>query len=342
MSIVKSALRLPPFLTEPDRIDSNLRRKVTLGEFCALLFCATMIGISIWLHSLGRTVLTDYINYTSSTLDNLQSYYYGFWLMPLINLFHLLPLYVGYAIWGCLNVAGVWFASRVFGGRTVLALLVYQMLYTLYYGQISGLIAGALGFAWWAYTHKKWDLAGLGFLIAAAKYQSGLVVGGLLWLMAPATWRNRLRTLVVPVAGVILSIILYPGWPIKVWEHMQANPPNDFASVSLWRWIGPAALLLILPALFIPMDWRKRLVALLAASTLALPYFQQADLLVLYAFPIGFYPILGNLGFLYYWYQWDALQWLALVPLAIYLGVLLPELVKLFRRRPAPVSEVKS
>jgi hypothetical protein len=81
------------------------------------------------------------------------------------------------------------------------------------------------------------------------------------------------------------------------------------------------------------MDWRQRFLAASAACALGLPYFQQADLVNLLVFPIGWLPLLGNLGFLYYWFQWDALKILTLVPLVIYLVIVVPAGVQMIRNR---------
>ena len=69
-----------------------------------------------------------------------------------------------------------------------------------------------------------------------------------------------------------------------------------------------------------------------------MPYFQQADLLVLYALPVGAFPALGNLGFFYPWFQWGALKLMAVVPLAIYLVIFFPALTERLRN-PAAASK---
>jgi hypothetical protein len=319
------AFRVSAIVCDPDEMKANLRKKVSPGELCAILLSLFTIGITLWIYRLGAFTPFDYSNYTRSTLTELHNFYYGFWLMPFFALLRLLPFEVGYVLWGLINVAGVWFAARVFNGKAAWAMLVYQLLYMLFYGQISGVIAGALGLAWYGAVQRKWDLAGLGFLIAGAKPQSGLLFGGLLWLLAPFQWRERLRMLIVPVAGVALSFVLYPGWLGNILAQMRAEMPNDFGSIALWRWIGPFGLLLLLPPLLAKIAWQKRFLALICALTLALPYYQQADLLILFAFPVGGFATLGNLGFFYPLLQWDALKLLAIAPLAIYLAILLPE-----------------
>jgi len=328
----KDTFRISSLVTDQDEMDRNLRKKLTKGEFAALLIGLSIIGITVWLHQSGYIVLIDYIYFTNSASNTLDHYFMGFWIMPVFYFLRLLPVPVGYILWGILNLAGVWFASRVIRANATWALLVYQLIYMLFYGQISGFIAGGLGVAWYGLIHRKWDLAGFGFLVAGAKPQTGLMAGGLLWFLVPLTWRLKLRMLFVPLIGVVLSLVIYPGWPFLILDEWHRIQPNDFASITFWRWIGPAGLLLLLPPLLLILSWHRRFIALVCACTLALPYFQQADLLILYVLPVGAFPVLGNLGFLYPWVQWDALKVIAVVPLTIYMVILIPAFTALLRR----------
>ncbi len=326
------AFSIASLVTDPDEMNRNLRKKPGVAEFIALLIGLAAIAITAWLYQKGYIVLIDYLYFTHSAGGALDHYFMGFWIMPVFDLLRLLPVAVGYMLWGLLNLAGVWFAARVIRGDAAWPLLVYQLLYMLFYGQISGFIAGGLGLAWYGLVQRKWDLAGLGFLLAGAKPQTGLMAGGLLWLLAPHTWKQRLRVLFVPLLGVLLSLLVYPGWPQRIVEEWRIIQPNDFASITFWRWIGPAGLLLLVPPLLLRLPWQRRYIALVCACTLAFPYFQQADLLILYVLPVGAFPVLGNLGFLYPWYQWSVLKLMAVVPLAVYLVICIPALP---RRSPA-------
>ena len=93
-------------------------------------------------------------------------------------------------------------------------------------------------------------------------------------------------------------MIVYPGWPLEVYNLLLNNPPNDRGSISLWRWFGAWSLLLWVPPLVLRLSPERRTLALVAASTLAIPYFQSNDLLWLLVMPIGWIGLLGNLGYL--------------------------------------------
>ena len=69
---------------------------------------------------------------------------------------------------------GIWFAVRVFGGKSPLALLSYQMLFVCFYGQIAGVIVAGLALLWWSLERKRWLLAGIGAALALIKWQMGL------------------------------------------------------------------------------------------------------------------------------------------------------------------------
>jgi hypothetical protein len=48
------------------------------------------------------------------------------------------------------------------------------------------------------------------------------------------------------------------------------------------------------------------------------PYFQQTDLLLLFAFPVGWLPLLGDVGILYKPVGWWMMPVLAIIPLIAY------------------------
>jgi hypothetical protein len=124
--------------------------------------------------------------------------------------------------------------------------------------------------------------------------------------------------LVLPVIVGITSLIVYPLWFLDVLNNIRNNYPIDYASVSLWRWIGAFALVLWIPPLFMRLPRERRIIAIGAAAALALPYYQQADLPALYVLPIGWLPLLGNFGYLYPIVGWISLQLLWFVPLFAY------------------------
>lgn len=312
-------------------LDARLRARPTLGEVFALALAVGMMGIFLW----HPTVVNydpyfDYQTLVMAARGNFQFYFYGYWLVPIFALLDVLPLPVGYAIWCGLGLAGIFFAARVFGGNTALAVASYQMFYSLFLGQSAGVIVGGLALCWWGLIHRRWHIAGWGLALAGAKYQLGLTGGLILLGLADIGWRDRLRVLIVPTLVVLISLVVYPLWPLEALTNLQTYPPWNQGSIALWRWIGPWALLFWLPPLLLPLPRERRFMALAAASALGLPYFQQTDLLFLFTLPVGWPILLGNLGYFFAVYQWVALQALAIVPLVIYTLTLGPAFVAWF------------
>lgn len=324
---------------DSQQMKERLRRRLTPGELFALALAFGMVGIFIRLQPNLSFAYLDFRIYLEAARGNFSYqglyYYYGYWMLPVFAVLSRLPLDLAYALWSILNILGVFFAVRVFGGKAFAALASYQMFYSLIYGNIAGLIVGGLALCWWGSANRKWHVAGLGIALASAKFQTGLTGALFLLLMADITWKDRLRVMTVPVLIWLASLVVYPGWLLHLTNNLIAHPPNDLASISLWRWLGPWALLLWLPPLLLRLEPGRRLIALAAAMGLALPYFQQTDLLFLLAMPIGWIGLLGNLGYFMGVYGWVALQMLAILPLTVYVLSLLPAFVRLFRANPS-------
>jgi hypothetical protein len=172
----------------------------------------------------------------------------------------------------------LWLALRIFGGNVPVALLSYQSFYCLFYGQIVGLLAGALALLWWSLVAKRVWLAGVMLALACTKVQLGVPMGLTLLLLANVTWLGRLKALLVAGLVALVSILLYPSFLVDVYYAALATPPNNLGSVSLWRYVGAAALSL----------------------------------------PVGWLGLLGNVGYAMVFIGWRALPLLVIVPLVAY------------------------
>lgn len=310
----------PLFDLAPERMDARLRARFGKWEFFALVLAiAFTLGFAYMDMAFDYGGFNDYREFMSATQGEYGGFFYGFWIMPVLQALNLLPIHLGYVLWGVLNIAGVWYAARVFGGNVTLTLVSYQMLYVVFYGNIAGIVVGALALMWWALHHRRYGLAGFAFLIAAAKFQLGVPLGLVMLALVDMTWRNRLIVVIVPVVGALLSLLLYPNWPLDLYKWSQRVPPNTAGSISLWRWIGPLALILWIPPLALKMPTGHRLVAIAATLALASPYFQQTDLVALYALPTGWIPLLGNLGYVFIGFEWAGFAVLTIIPVILYI-----------------------
>lgn len=315
-------------------IQSQLIRRPSLTEVFSFTFGIAMASIFIWLHRLGLVVLYDFENYLKAANSNYANYYYGYWILPIFLLLSKLPFYFSYLIWVTINLLGVFFAARSLGGKPALVMITYQMLYGIYYGQIIGVIAGGLGLMWLGLIERKWWIAGLGLLLAGAKLQSGLIIALMILLFANTPWKEKIKVIIFSGLFVVLSLALYPGWPLDLYLTIVSNPANADGSISLWRWFGPYALLLLIPPLIIRTSKENRFLMVLSAIPLSIPYFQQADLITLMVFPIGWLATFaGNISFSYIFLGYTGLQMSFIVPLGLYLYAIFSELVKYLRNK---------
>lgn len=317
------------FTPNPAVINRRLKRPLSLMEFFGVLLALAMIILYSGFKSYPN-IFVDYDIFIDTANNIFDYYYYAYWLLPVFELFSIIPTPVGILIWNTLNILGIWFAARVFGGRGGLTLITYQMLYVLYVGQIVGFVVGCLAFFWWSMANKHYYLAGLGLIIAAGKFQLGGLGGLFLWFLADNLWQDKIRSLVVPMLVAAASLIIYPLWPLVLFEHIQNTSPNNWGSITLWHWVGTWGLLLYFPPLFLPVSREKRLILLVTATALALPYFQHTDLLFLFTLPIGWFTMMGIAGYGLPFWGWAGIQnTVPLLLLLLYAYILLPEINRL-------------
>ncbi len=320
---------------EPNLLKQRLLKRLSLGEFIALAICFIFPIGTIFLGyvNIGGQAAYDFQHYLNTANGDFSFYYYAYWFLPVWQFLSLLPLEVSYTLWTWFTTLAIFAASRVFGGNPTVNLITYTMLAILYFGQFVGVIVGGLALMWWGLSNKKWNLAGFGFLLAASKYHTGLIPAITLLLCFETAWSNRLRTLIVPLAIGLLSLIIYPLWPLDVLNTYQLNPANDWGSVTLWKQIGAFSLLLWLPTLLIKMPWQNRIFAVISTLPLAIPYYQMADLMIMFIFPIGWLPILSNVGLLFPWLGYRAVELTAIIPIIVYASTIGAALITNFENR---------
>ncbi len=319
------------FTTDPTIINNRIKSRLSRGEFLGLTVSLSMLVVIFIIASYPNVFpFVDYNIFVNASHGNAIYYYYAYWLLPIFKALDWLPTPAGIIIWDLLNIAGIWFAARVFGGRGGLALISYQMLYTIFVGQIAGIVVGCLALLWWGLANQKWHWAGFGLAIAAAKYQLGGLSGLFLLIMAAPHWQKKWRVFIVPTLVAIGSLIIYPMWIVEEFHRIQTVPPNDWGSITLWRWIGAWGLLLFLPPLLMSLSKEKRFIGLLTASALALPYFQHTDLLLLFTLPIDWFVLLGSAGYGLPIWGWHGVQiTVPLILLILYSSIFIPEIYKI-------------
>ncbi|MEM9953147.1 MAG: glycosyltransferase family 87 protein [Chloroflexota bacterium] len=310
------------FAINPDNMRERLLKPPARAEFVVLSAVSVLAACFAYLITQGMDLAVDYGVFLEAVEGDYTGFFYAPWSLPIFTVLSWLPLPISYLIWNMINILLLWIAVRVFGGNLPITMIGYQMIYCLFYGQIVGLLAGVIALFWVALLHRRFVIAGLLLTIAAIKPQLGVPMAVALLLLTDMTWWHRFKVVVISLVPAILSLLLYPNFIVDVYQAYLETPPNTFGSISLWRYIGAGALLLWIPTLTLPMSFGRRLVAILATTALSSPYFQQTDLLLLYAMPIGWVGLLGNVGFLMGRFGWWALRLPIIVPLIVYIWVL--------------------
>jgi hypothetical protein len=323
--------------TDHNRIIERLKSPLSRFEFFSLALLVCLILIFAYHHQIGFYQPVDFFySFIPAGGGDYSNFFYSYWIMPVLFILEKVPFSIAYIIWALINVGSTWFAGRVFGGRRGFSVLNYQLLFVLSYGQITGIILGGLALAWWGLASKKFHIAGLGFLIAAIKPQLGAMIGIIMLLLSDTHWNERLKTLVVPLFGFLVTTVIYPHWIQNILIALDNGLVNFTGNLSLWKYLGVWSLTLLIPPLLIKTSREKRFLFLIVAAMLSLPYLQQTGLLALYVFPFGWLALLGNLGFLVPLLGWEYLQLLAIVPMIIYMVFLVQGIRASFGRNNSP------
>jgi hypothetical protein len=308
----------------PDEIviGKRLRQRLSLAELGALTILVVFL---IWIAFIKWGELPTALDLNvilACGQGNCDNYYYGYWFLPFIRLFNTFPDNLAFFLWGLLNILGAWFAIRVFGGVAFFALVSYQMLFVLWWGQTDGMIAGGVALTWYGLSKRKWWWAGVGLCIAFIKYQIGILALIPILMSIRLSFKEWIKVAIIPLIVIGISLVIYPGWILDVINRILQHPPYMGTSLSLWRYFGWFALILFLPLFFLPRKPMLQSIVWMAAGSVALPYFQHHDLLQLMVMPIGWTALLGNIGFGYYFIAEEITRWVIVLPLTIYISII--------------------
>src|ERR1041385_4594210 len=101
---------------DAEQTNQNLRQRITRGELFSLALAFGAAGAFLWLSPLISYTFFDFKIYLNTAHGIFTGYYYGYWLLPIFALLARLPLGWSYLLWCTLNIVGVFFAARRFGG----------------------------------------------------------------------------------------------------------------------------------------------------------------------------------------------------------------------------------
>jgi len=331
---------LKVFTLYPDNIAERVFAKPSRTEFGWLIAALTVIIVLGIMRANGIATAVDYGVFLETADGDYSGFFYAPWILPVFKVLSLLPIGISYVIWNILNVSMNWIGFRIFRGNMPIAFLTYQFAFCLFYGQIVGLLVGAVALFWWAIVSERYVAAGLLLSVAVIKPQLGLPLVITLMLITDMTWHNRIKVGLISMIPAVISLLIYPTFISDVYTAAMNQVPNDLGSISLWRYIGAWSLILWIPTVLLPLSDGRRLVAVLTTTALATPYFQQTDLLMLYTLPIGWVGIFGNVAYSMGRIGWFALRLPIIVPLIVYPWVMISH----FRdqqqaNNPPPISE---
>lgn len=165
-------------------------------------------------------------------------------------------------------------ASRIWQTPWWIALFSIPALWTIWLGQIEGLILAGAALAWLVIqgrVHPVWlGLAGIALM---TKFQVGtlLALAAVWWLWQDRGWRSLISPALLASVVVGLTLLIQPDWPWLWAQSLQRlSPAGRFFDSSILPWGLLALPVALWPT---PIPRRRRARMLLAATLLASPYF---------------------------------------------------------------------
>ena len=267
--------------------------------------------------------------------ESLRHPFYARWLFALLA---LPPEPVAFVLLSLACCAGLYFAVREWGGRPWMLFLSFPYAWTLFYGQIDGLVVGGLALAFWAMRREKHYWTGAGLILASIKPQVALPQMVAVWWWSKSRW----KPLVIPAVVVGVSFLRWGFW-IPDWFNGLFNTRDltDLSrNLSWWPWIGPLAAGIFLLVPWLPVDRPRKILALAAATMMGVPYFPLSSAVLWLGMPAPVWAwaavqlpaLTGGL-----WQDYTVYVALRLLPLLLLGWAAWPVL----RRRPAEAAAVR-
>lgn len=251
----------------------------------------SIVGLAVWLVFASIAPGDDYKRcYTMMVMEpellqSVAEYPWTLnppWLAVFMVPFVSLPGRPGYIVFMLATIAIVIYSASMLGGKPIPILLSSHMMWILWWGQIEGW--GILGFvlAWFAYKKKSWLLMFLAITLSSFKPQIGLVPVLLLWWW---TGNERWKSLGAALALFAISIWVWGPWPVWYWQGITGFVGDGHH--GLWNAsLGLLALPLFIPALLLPLEKEKRILAVAATAMLVSPYMPYYSTILLFFFAI--------------------------------------------------------
>jgi hypothetical protein len=283
--------------------------KITFASIAAAVWVAIIFPVTV-----GEIGGVDLKVFMAAAEGDLTDFYYAPWSLHFFEAMIGLPMHAQMTIIGIVNIVGLSVAAWVFGGSIPVVVTSYAIGASLFFGQPDGIWAFGLAMAAIGLKKKNPLLTGGGLFLALAKFYIGLPLGvGVLWCFGDR--KTVLRS--VTVTGILLfaSLVVYGPWPLEILWRMGAKAPNNEYAIDLWRYTGPAILMLWAFTLT-----KKSYRLWVATWMMTTPYIHMhgATHMLAVAGPIG---LLGNISYITgFGHQLVILQ---IVPMYLYGSALL-------------------
>jgi hypothetical protein len=223
------------------------------------------------------------------------------------------------------------FTAYQFGGKPIPILLSAHMMWILWWGQIEAWGVVALVIGWFGMKRKSWWLIFLALILASFKPQiSAIPMIALWWWSGKDRWKPLAAMLVL----LLFSLWVWGPWPIWYMQGILGFVGDDH--FGPWNAsLGLIALPLFIPALLLPMERDKRLMAITATALIVFPYMPYYSTIVLLTFAVPWWAYLfGVLGYfpslLGTQLAWNAI---VLLPISVLIWLYMPNFVNWYQQK---------
>lgn len=261
------------------------------------------------------------------------------WLAVFMAPFVTLPGRAGYIVFTAFSIAVFLHGTHHFRGKIALTLLSAQLFWILWWGQIEAWAILGLVLAQLALDKKSWKLMFLALIMASFKPQVGFVPVLAYWFWSG---RDRWKSMAGLLVVFALSLLVWGPWPVWYAEGILKFAGDNHAAT--WNAsLGLKALPLFIPALLVPMEREKRILALTATALLVSPYMPFYSTVIVLVMNIPTWAYFFALTGYFTSIVGTTLAWniVALLPVSLLIWLYWPyakEWVSRFRHRPDTIG----
>lgn len=299
----------PPFTSQENAQQKPQARWINMLTFAAIAFAFFWAIVYPLLSPFDPYDLQNYLDAGSGR--DMSEFFYAPWVLPLFALLDLLPLKGAMIAVNLLNWLAFLYAVRVFKGHITVIFISWQLLAVMYYGQIDGLIAFGLAFAYLGLKEGRDWQAVIGLLIAIIKFHIGIPLGVGLVLYYAKDRQTIAKIGAYCLAFIIVALLIWRGWLLN-FLTVRGNLIEDH-SIDFWDFTGISIVMLWIPVF---LSRSKNYAWWTTTWLLTVPYVFNSGFLFLMMLPIG--PIIWGTQ-LQYVFGFESPPYIQFVSIILYL-----------------------